>query len=387
MKYDLGQYMTPQVLADYLGSRIKNEFEEAVDLAVGNGMLLNAVASQAKCLIGVDIDQGILASAKTFLPRSRLIHGDGIQFQDSNEPPKSRLIIGNPPYGESLDNIYGLEWINKAFPDVSGKSGKSRLEIQFLARALCLLKTRNDLLIMILPSGFADGEKYRSLRKSLCSNYDLINAMEVPEGVFLNTEAKTTVLTVRLKENQGAEVSTNLTKFVPESKNEELVYSAILQDGQRLDASYYGMKSCDSHTTLGDIGVLITRGKQSRKEAERLNKKLIHTTDLNNNKSDSISFRNDLHTDKNNSDIVYAKKGDVLLPRTGSRVSWRPHIVKSGSAPITDHVFCIRPPSDQRDRIHRAFRSDNFSRWVSCVSKGVCAAVLTKRDLLEMPLF
>jgi hypothetical protein len=86
-------------------------------------------------------------------------------------------------------------------------------------------------------------------------------------------------------------------------------------------------------------------------------------------------------------DDTMAQPGDILLPRTGSRVSWSPVIVESGSAPITDHVFRIRAPSESIDMVRRAFMHPNFTAWLKCTAKGVCATVLTKRELMAMPLF
>jgi type I restriction enzyme M protein len=84
---------------------------------------------------------------------------------------------------------------------------------------------------------------------------------------------------------------------------------------------------------------------------------------------------------------TFAQAGDILLSRTGNRVSWNPVMVVSGKAPITDHVFRIRLNESDREIALKSFRNPRFQQWLNAVCKGVCATVLTKQDLLKMPLF
>ena len=66
---------------------------------------------------------------------------------------------------------------------------------------------------------------------------------------------------------------------------------------------------------------------------------------------------------------------------------WEPVIVAGGIAPITDHVLRIRAPEPVRDRVARSFQHPAFPKWLESVTKGVCASVITKRELLQMPIF
>jgi hypothetical protein len=62
-------------------------------------------------------------------------------------------------------------------------------------------------------------------------------------------------------------------------------------------------------------------------------------------------------------------------------------VVNKGPMPITDHVFRIRAPLAFRKVVEHSFMHPLFETWLSGISKGVCATVITKRELLEMPLF
>ena len=62
-------------------------------------------------------------------------------------------------------------------------------------------------------------------------------------------------------------------------------------------------------------------------------------------------------------------------------------MMSSGEAAITDHVFRIRASASVRELVYQSLCHPEFSAWLHGASKGVCAAVLTKRELLQMPVF
>jgi hypothetical protein len=44
-------------------------------------------------------------------------------------------------------------------------------------------------------------------------------------------------------------------------------------------------------------------------------------------------------------------------------------------------------PANQKQRVERAFKHPAFESWLASVAKGVCATVITKKDLMAMPIF
>lgn len=47
----------------------------------------------------------------------------------------------------------------------------------------------------------------------------------------------------------------------------------------------------------------------------------------------------------------------------------------------------IRAPAKVRRQVIESFMHPAFPAWLASVTKGVCASVVTKRELLKMPLF
>jgi hypothetical protein len=242
---------------------------------------------------------------------------------------------------------------------------------------------------MIMPISFADGDIYSQYRRELVANYCLESAVEIPEGVFGRTEARTILIVI----DPCKTLSKNVQVCRLDSGTAKLrtIYKGAVAAGERLDARYWsGKGEYDQRVPrLQDIGVTVTRGKHSRKAAEALAIGAIHTSDLRLATDGILSLgqRRAKIVPGTFADPAEARAGDILLSRTGSRVTWLPVLVDSGTAPITDHVFCIRAPDRQRMAVLRAFRHPQFDKWLQSVSKGVCATVLTKRELLLMPLF
>lgn len=388
MKRKMGQYMTPQEVCALLVEKVAERYEEIIDLAAGDCGLLRAFASvnPSARFIGVDLDEDIIDVGRGNLPQAQLICGDGL---DHELPPRqlSRLFVANPPYGFSKQiSLNTALSINTAFPSLKTAKGRNRLEIQFLAKYLNLIR-EGDKLVIVLPASFADGERYREYRKILMNYYQVTSATEFSD-VFEGTEAKTVALIIS-KKSKLEPLPIKIFHFDFTGKSEQLLFSGTLLEGERLDAKYYKGNDWGDCTTLQELGVTISRGRHSNKQASRLELIPIHTSDLSKSTNGKIEIPNikaNREYMKREKDI-FAQAGDILLSRTGSRVSWSPVVVVSGAAPITDHVFRIRLKENYRQIALESFQSPRFQHWLNAVCKGVCATVLTKQDLLKMPIF
>ncbi len=385
MKRQLGQFMTPTSIARAVAREL-GPCDAVVDFAVGEGALLQAVAKQARrpvVLYGFDIDRKRLAQAAANLSNAYLREGNGLTAKLDRGVEMRLGCVGNPPFVGATED--GLPWLAKAFPGLSGKLGTDRAEVQFLARALVTARSSGARVVFVMPIGFADGDVYRRIRALLMEQYQLIKVIEVSGGrAFLDTEARTVVLVIDTKGQGGVE--TEICEMSLAETTPRTVLRSKLTPGVRLDARYH--KAMLSGPIGGpqpkDLDVSIDRGVLSRKEAEELRIPAVHTTDLNRAKNRRITspLREAAYEG-----VLTAKKGDILLPRTGSRVRWEPVMMSSGEAVITDHVFRIRAPARVRDLVYRSLCHPEFSAWLLGASKGVCATVLTKRELLQMPVF
>lgn len=385
MKRQLGQFMTPDSIARTVAREL-GTCDAVVDFAVGEGALLNAVAKRARRpveLYGFDIDCRRLAEAAANLDGAHLREGDGLTVKLNARTGIRLGCVGNPPFVGATET--GLAWLPKAFAGLHGKLGTDRAEVQFLARALVTARASNARVVFVMPIGFADGDVYRRIRALLMEQYQLVKAIEVSGGrAFLDTEARTVVLVIDTKGRGGVE--TEICEMSRADATPRLILKAKLAPGARLDARYHKamLSGPVGGPQLKDLDVSIRRGVLSRKEAQELCIPAVHTTDLNRARNRRIT--SPVH-EQTHEGVLTARKGDILLPRTGSRLRWEPVMMSSGEAAITDHVFRIRAPARVRDLVYQSLCHPEFSAWLQGASKGVCATVLTKRELLQMPVF
>jgi len=386
MRSMLGQYMTPQRLATFVAAQMRKS-DVVVDLAVGDGALLRAVGKKlrAASLIGFDVDRSMVARSSQ-IDRITVRHSNGLTAHVPKvNSTQSLSAIGNPPFvGDSVDP---RGWIEKVFPDVSIKKVGDRAEIQFLARALSITRASGGRVVFVMPIGFADGDRYAQVRASLMRQFKVVRCVEVAGAPFDETEARTIVLVI--DPQSSARYSTEILEFDCATGIVAPVFKGILEPGVRLDARYHRARQAGralSSVLLKDLEVLISRGVLSRKDAELRNVSVLHTSDLGKAVEGRLRIRS-LGTPSEMQNQVVARAGDILLSRTGSRVCWDPVVLAAGAAPITDHVFRIRAPAPVRQIVENSFRHPAFGDWLKGISKGVCATVLTKRELLEMPVF
>lgn len=386
MKKSLGQYMTPPRVANLVAEEL-GDCDTVVDFAVGEGALLQAVQrrrSETKP-IGFDVDPLMVEVAIQSLENADIRRGNGL----FTRLPAARLngrvgVVANPPFiGDSVDR-HG--WLKRAFKGLTGKLGQDRAELQFLARSLLTARTGGGRVVIVLPIGFADGDVYRRLRAHLMTQYRLLRCIEMGSDVFADTEARTVILVIDTVGAPSGEVE--ICEMSADTKVPIRVCKKTLEPGARLDARYHRAMNATAMSNgpqLKDLNVTVVRGIVSRKEAETLKIIALHTTDLSRAKNGRlVTSRLQAFTDERH---VVARRGDILLARTGSRVRWTPVLVESGAAPITDHVFRIRAPHAMRKMVFDSFNHPAFTNWLQGVSKGVCATVLTKGELMQMPVF
>lgn len=390
----LGQYMTPDGVAQLLAEQIPEGVTAVVDLAAGDCSLLRAASAlhPGIGLYGCEIDPDMHTKAVSQLPAAKLSQGDGLTSRVAIRKLHQGqvAVVGNPPYTEMDATREMRIHLSKAFPALRFKLGHRRSELYFLARSLLLAKKTGGTVAVLMPMGFADGDIYHQYRQSLMAHYGVRKAIEVCANAFGQTEARTVLLVIDTSLPKTTKVE--ISRYTVASGRSQVVFHGVLTLGERLDARYHEGKALTAAacTRLADLGVTIVRGRVSHKESKQLSLDAIHTTDLARAEHGLLAIK--VQTNRSAEDNpffseIVAETGDILLSRTGSRVSWKPILVSSGKAPITDHVFRIRVPQSAKYRVTQAFEHPAFPTWLASVAKGVCATVVTKRDLLTMPIF
>lgn len=382
--------MTPATIADLLTQHLPRGVSRAVDFAVGDGGLLIALKKRWPSIrvYGTDCDPDRVSKAKQQLGPAATGLADGLAARIPSfvaQGPGRFLVVGNPPFLPTPVREIDQRLQATAFPGVNSKHGLRRLEMSFLARALNEAKRRDGLVAMILPSAFSSGLQYARYRRAVLENYCVLKSIEIHGGGYRDTEATTFLLIVDTARKPTRDVE--ISRFFVRENHFEVVYRGRVLPDQRLDARYWG--ALELHTsdapTLGEVGVTIMRGKRSKAEGERSKQRLLHTTDL--CRVGGKSIRLPEHAGAFDEEDTVVEKGDILLSRTGTRVRWEPVVVASGRAVISDHLLRIRAPHGLKEATRASFQHPHFRTWLDSVSKGVCATVVTKSELMKMPLF
>jgi predicted RNA methylase len=387
----LGQHMTPRSVAGLFGSEVFVTPTAVIDLAVGDGALLAAAqcVHPGAVLCGIDCDPARLEQAAKAVEGARLRLGDGLScnFPRLSKMEQQRvLVVGNPPFLFSQRTEVDADWQTRAFPGVDSKHGIRRTEMSFFSRALVEAKKRKGLVAILMPSPFASGILYTPYRQSLLRDFNLLKVINIEDARYRDTEASTVLLVVDTASTGTSDIE--ISRFCAAEATKQVIYAGPIGEVDRLDAGYWSAINLHRSKvpTLGDVGVDVARGRFCKADAERVQRRVLHTTDLSKHTGATIRLSGAFDSDVDGYDIT-ARAGDILLARTGTRVRWDPIMVTSGSAPITDHILRIRAPKNMRTQVAASFMHPNFATWLSSVSKGVCATVITKRELLRMPLF
>ena len=385
----IGQYFTAQPVSDMMVSLFQQDTpNRVIDLGVGHGSLLYAAYNRYNKadFYAADIDKKVISKISERLPFVNALHIDGLSKGLSKQ---MKLKIGsvdiavcNPPYYR-LDKTTELkDLFNKIGLKNSTKLIKFTSDIVFLAQNLQMLKKGGELGI-ILPDSAFTGHEFAVLREDLLTNHNIRGIIQLPDKIFKKTEARTHIL---LMEKCG-----QIQKRIPIYQSDffgnigEAVNISTDDLLYRMDHSYYAWKELNKYSddimTLGDLNVAIKRGHKTKKYLQGKNIPFFHTT----------SFPSDIKTKINlkNSpvfDDVSTEPGDILIARVGKRCIGKVAMVNSGNQVISDCVYRVRAPKKHRSRIFRELISDKGQQWLRIIAHGVCAQVISKRDLLHFPL-
>lgn len=385
----IGQYFTAQPVSDMMVSLFQQDTpNRVIDLGVGHGSLLYAAYNRYNKadFYAADIDKKVISKISEQLPFVNALHIDGLSKGLSKQ---MKLKIGsvdiavcNPPYYR-LDKTTELkDLFNKIGLKNSTKLIKFTSDIVFLAQNLQMLKKGGELGI-ILPDSAFTGHEFAVLREDLLTNHNIRGIIQLPDKIFKKTEARTHIL---LMEKCG-----QIQKRIPIYQSDffgnigEAVNISTDDLLYRMDHSYYAWKELNKYSddimTLGDLNVAIKRGHKTKKYLQGKNIPFFHTT----------SFPSDIKTKINlkNSpvfDDVSTEPGDILIARVGKRCIGKVAMVNSGNQVISDCVYRVRAPKKHRSRIFRELISDKGQQWLRIIAHGVCAQVISKRDLLHFPL-
>lgn len=207
----LGIHSTPSYLADYVLSQMPIEDLprrdwNVLDPTCGHGIFLIAAMRRIRPLLppdwsgrqrheffashmqGTDLEKFSIEVARMCLmladfPEANgwgLINKDifsGHLLEDVSE--KATIVVGNPPF--------------EAFSD---RNPQVRKPAELLRRMLPALP-QGAMLGLVLPRAFLDGDDYRSQRRVLLDQFELLSITGLPDRIFAHSDAETTILVAR----------------------------------------------------------------------------------------------------------------------------------------------------------------------------------------------
>ncbi|NOT92268.1 N-6 DNA methylase [Ferruginibacter sp.] len=386
----LGRYYTSDVFSKLLVSQFTiNRPLNIVDLGVGGGALIRAAINRwtkASYFVG-DVDRKSIVKIQNELPFVNSFHLNTLKEEVSDKlnikNGKVDIAICNPPFLKVKNEIS----YDDLFDDANLSDCKNlkllTSDVIFLAKNLQLLKQKGELGI-ILPDSLITGKEFMHLRNAILKEHNLKAIIELPEKIYAKTEALTHILLIE----KGGTTSKRSPLFLADKTGQ--IIDEIEGDKsalcERMDYKYHLWKKkvalIKENKVIGDLKIEIKRGSLTHKELKATKDYFIHTTEIINKKSNQATRNHFKKIDK----YLLTQKGDILLARVGRGCTGKVCMISRGKVPISDCVYRIRVPKKFRMKVWNSLSSNEGQNWLKANCHGVCAKVISKRDLLKFPL-
>lgn len=384
----LGQVFTPEPIANLLISGLPEDCSQLLDMGAGRGALSLAANKKLKLnnLLMLECD----THHANWLQKNMQKKGHVLSVNALNadweeqwdRSIESSAVVSNPPYGMlelTAEQINELRLGDIAVPL---QGNWVRGDAAFFAKAW-KLTGKGNAFAFIVTAPLMTGLEYRPFRERIVKELSNLTITQLPERVFPNAEVRAFLVNGVRARNRRRNVLLRKSDLTGKITDEFSVdwLAAI----SRMDIEYYracerlGISGSENMLTLSDVGTKISRGSRSHNEFVRLGIGAFHTTDFarQGEKVELLQGHVEYHC---------ASKGDILIPRVGSRCLSRHARVIDGAGPYTDCVFRLRAPVRMQARIWKTIASEFGREWREAHASGNCARHLTQSTLLSMPL-
>lgn len=387
----LGQIYTPELISDLLIDSLpidnKKDIKQIVDLGAGGGALTQSAMCKfksAKSLL-VEIDK---ISAKNLSRKfaqdnkmSSVICVDALS-KNWAAPNAISLLLSNPPYGAIQLTNSIQDYLNEADLDIPTNGGWVRGDSAFLAKAWCITKINNHFGLIISstliksPNAFNFRKKFTNEMRNLCIT-------KLDEKTFETAEVAAYLVTGQRSINRNRNVLLRKALANGTIVDELSIPSEAANFSLDIDyhRSLFRMGISARHTleTVDSLGVNISRGSKSQRDFERLGIDAFHTTDFPDHSNNVVLLgsRNQFKT---------ASRGDILIPRVGSRCLTKQARVKAGVGSYTDCIYRLSGTRKSLSRVWQTLNSSFGAEWRLAYANGSCAKYLTNDTILSMPI-
>ncbi len=386
----LGRYYTSEKFSKLLINQFSNEIpENIIDLGVGGGALLRAAIDRwiNASYFAADVDKRSIIKIKSELPFVNSFHLDTLKDEVSEKIQLQKgnvdIAICNPPFLKIKNESSYESLFKEANLFQCQELKRLTSDIIFLAKNLQLLKNKGELGI-ILPDSLITGKEFIPLRNAILQQHNLRGIIELPESIFAKTEALTHILIIEKNGNTDKKsplfLSDKTGKIIDQIEVDKNSLS------ERMDFKYHlWEKKCRSqkkHNFLHELKVEIKRGTLTHKVLKETRDNFIHTTNMIDKKMNQ-SLSNSYST---NEKFLMTRKGDILLARVGRGCIGKVCMITKGRVPISDCIYRIRVPEKYRIKVWNALISFEGQNWLRANAHGVCAKVISIKDLYNLPI-
>ncbi len=377
----LGRYYTENLFSNLLVQQMRiNKPEKALEFGVGGGSLLKAVNAKWSEInyYGFDIDKKVLNKnddEKILIRYADILNENNRNLNISYG--SFDIAVCNPPYSRIKDIgqfdklIKSLNFIPSSFPLTK--------DIIFLLTNLRYLRN-NGKLGIIVPDTLITSHAYINFRSQLMKNFVIEKIIELPSKIFKKTEAKTHILII--KNSKPVNKTIKILKSNIAGNICEEIEVPKINLAERWDFTFHNSEiqaNIDGKLKLGEIAE-IKRGSFTHKDLKIMDLKYVHSTTY--KLGQNLNFANFISEE--NKVKNFAKTGDIIITRVGSRSVGKVGFIKTGRVLVSDCILIIRVKKLYREILFSYFSSPAFKIWLETYSHGVCAQTIRKKDLSEI---
>ena len=135
--------------------------------------------------------------------------------------------------------------------------------------------------------------------------------------------------------------------------------------------------------TLSDIGATLVRGSFEPANAPVILGEYFHTSGFANAEQGKVR----VETVRNQrAGIVHAEPGDILMARIDRHLERKVCMLVEGRIALTSSVFRLRVEESMREKVFSTLLSETGALLLRSISRGVGARMISKRDLMSLPL-
>lgn len=373
----LGQHYTSAKVASALSELMGvHKPETVIDLGVGEGTLLMG-ANDCWCdakLHGIDIDQRSLDIARARLGRGTFGKADCLSVTLAPAIMEllssADVVLCNPPF---------LEFAHSAATFAASQDWRQAAEVKFFEISLQLLRPGGSLGI-IFPARYVSGPAYREFRRQLLLTCNVVSVTHLPVSTFKTAEVDTYFVVLRKEPPNGKVL---LQVLGGESRRASTIYLNAHEAIERMDHGYHATIS-EWAANSAPLSILLTQDISRGVESSGKNTPdwIFHTTNFKMFPNGRIQC----HPSKAVLDRALAIKGDILIPRVGSRCLHYCAQIVSGETTFSDCVYRLRVAAEWRTHVFNFLRSPFGIAMRSAAAHGSCVKVLGKQTLLDLPI-